>query len=181
MVKNKLTLQWPVPASFSKVLPVSGEPGCFWENRGDRFHCGIDIYAPFGSPVCAVADGTVVKVELFTSPDFIAYWNTTVAITIKHDTDLFVRYAEMQDSLLTVGQRVRCGDIVGHVGQVLELSRITDQAPLYIQKLKQNDNPTMLHLEMFCTFPNEILSYLGGNTFQDQQPDFLLNPRDYFK
>ncbi len=34
-------------AGLKKVrVPQIGEAGSFWENRGDRYHCGVDLYAP---------------------------------------------------------------------------------------------------------------------------------------
>ncbi len=167
---------WPVPQSYSNLLPRLGEPGCFWEDRGDRFHCGVDIYAPFDSPVIAIADGLVLQVQLFTSPEMIRYWNLTYAVIIHHKSGLVVRYAEMGETLVHAGDRITGGDPIGRVGMVLEPSRITEQAPLYIQKLKKKNNPTMLHIEMFDRYPFEIPDYLGGNTFQKLRPDCLVDP-----
>lgn len=169
------TLLWPVPKSPTRTLPQPGAPGSFWENRGDRFHCGVDIYAPFGSEVLAMENGLVVQTQLFTSPHMIGYWNDTYAVTIQHG-DLIVRYAEMENVLVHVGSQVKSGTVIGHVGKVLELARITSDSPLYIQKLKQKDNPTMLHVEMFDRFPFDISNYSGGNTFQNQKPEILLDP-----
>ena len=44
----------PVPNSYSKNIPNKNSPGSFWENRKDRFHCGIDIYASAGSEVVSI-------------------------------------------------------------------------------------------------------------------------------
>ena len=52
---------WPVPDSYSKYIPVNGNPGSFWEDRNDRHHCGIDIYAPIGSDVVSIEDGQVIE------------------------------------------------------------------------------------------------------------------------
>jgi len=173
---HKIALTWPVPASPSKMLPASGRPGSFWENRGDRFHCGVDIYAPFGSKVWAVDDGFVVKTELFTLQRLIDYWNDTYAVTIEHKGGLIVRYAEMCDIVPKTGASVAKGECIGLVGQVLEPVRITEQAPPYIRQLKRKKNPTMLHLEMLNRYPFHIPDYLGGNTFQNVKPECLLDP-----
>jgi hypothetical protein len=168
---------WPVPSSVSRVLPQLGEPGSFWEDRGDRFHCGVDIYAPFKSDIVAVDDGIVLRTELFTSPSQIDYWNVTYAVTIAHNCGLVIRYAEMIGALLSEGTPVRREEVIGHVGRVLEPSRISQKAPLYIQKLKFR-HPSMLHFEVLCRFPFEIPRYLGGNTFQRFKPEFLLDPAE---
>ena len=60
---------WPVPNSHSKIVPTAGSPGSFWEDRGDRHHSGIDIYAPEGSNVLSIEDGKVIDIGIFTSPD----------------------------------------------------------------------------------------------------------------
>ena len=60
---------WPVPNSFSNKIPVQGTSGSFWENRGDRHHCGIDIYAPANSEVLSITDGMVMDVGIFTTSD----------------------------------------------------------------------------------------------------------------
>lgn len=174
MTLNTTNWTWPVPGSPTRFLPRSGEPGSFWEDRGDRFHCGVDIYAPCNSEIVAVDDGIVVRTELFTSPSLIDYWNDTYAVTIAHHCGLILRYAEMKDIRVPERACVRRGEVIGHVGQVLEPSRIDLKAPLYIQKLKVK-HPSMLHLEVFSRFPFEIPHYLGGNTFQNFKPDFLLN------
>jgi len=75
---------WPVPNSYSKKAPIKGDPGSFWEDRGDRRHCGIDIYAPAGSEVISIDDGTVIGMDSFTSKDKISYWNETNYVLIKN-------------------------------------------------------------------------------------------------
>ena len=32
--------------SISSRIPQKGEAGSFWEDRGDRYHCGVDLYTP---------------------------------------------------------------------------------------------------------------------------------------
>lgn len=176
-MKNDLI--WPVPASLSQTIQTAG-PGSFWEDRGDRFHCGVDIYTPFGSDVVSVKDGLVLQIQLFTSPQMIHYWNETLAVTIQHHDGLVIRYAEMFDENVRVGEHIKKGTVIGHVGQVLEPARITAEAPLYVQKLKEKNNPTMLHLEAFDRFPFDIPKYLGGNTFQPKRPDSLVDPSTLF-
>ena len=48
------------PGSLFRVVPGKGQPGSFWEDRGDRFHCGVDIYAPAMSEVHACETGEVI-------------------------------------------------------------------------------------------------------------------------
>ena len=59
---------WPVPDSYSKNITLKNSHGSFWENKKDRYHCEIDIYANVGSIVESIEDGQVIKTGLFTSP-----------------------------------------------------------------------------------------------------------------
>ena len=170
---------WPVPNSYSRHVPRLGEPGGFWEDRNDRFHCGVDIYAPVGSDVLAIEDGQVVAIEPFTSPELVDYWNTTYYVFIKDSSGFTTRYAEFGGVRVKEQDEILAGQIIGTVGQVLNFDRIEYDAPDYIQQLKLSNNSSMLHLEMYSIYPAIILKYLGGNTFQDCKPSFLINPRDY--
>ena len=166
---------WPVPESFSRILPQSGQRGSFWEDRGDRFHCGVDIYSPENSRVVAVESGTVVDTGIFTSPKMIPYWNTTYYIVIKHYNGLLSKYAELAGTSASSGEEVDAGQVIGYVGGVLDLDKITDEAPLYVQELKRNGLSSMLHFELFESEPITISQYLGGNTFADTRPSNLLD------
>jgi len=65
---------WPVPNSYSKILAASGCQGAFWEDRGDRYHCGVDIYASEGSNVLSIEDGKVFRCRNIYIQDRILYW-----------------------------------------------------------------------------------------------------------
>lgn len=170
---------WPVPDSYSKIVPASGSPGSFWEDRGDRRHCGIDIYAPEGSGVLSIEDGTVIGVGRFTSPHEVPYWNRTCYILIQNESGLVCKYAELGDMKVKKGDRVKSGKLIGHVGLVLDADKITAESPEYIQKLK---HPSMLHFELYKSEAVESHdSYLGGNWFVDAKHENLLDPYDYMK
>ena len=83
---------WPVPESYSKIIPTSYSQGSFWEDRGDRRHCGIDIYAPKGSIVLSVEEGKVLETGLFTSPKILYYWNKTYYVLMKNKSGLICKY-----------------------------------------------------------------------------------------
>lgn len=173
---------WPVPDSPAKRLPERGEAGTFWEDRGDRRHTGVDIYAPEGSPVVAVKGGTVLETGVFTSPEQIPYWNVTWYVFVGQEDGLFARYAELRCALVHRGERVAAGQVIGEVGSVLDPQKIGDQAPEYIQRLKRNGHPSMLHFELYrgsdLSFP---VKYLGGNLFGTERPEQLLDPSDYLR
>jgi len=170
---------WPVPNSYSKNIPADGSPGSFWEDRGDRRHCGIDIYTPEGSDVIAVENGKVIEIGLFTSSLWIPYWNTTYYILIKNTTGYICKYAELRDVNVHVDEKVNSGQLIGHVGQVLNSQSITEESPSYIKKLLKNGKLSMLHLELLKAPPIDPKEYLGGNWYGSKKPRYLVNPMSY--
>jgi len=172
---------WPVPESSNKSIPEGGVRGSFWENRTDRRHAGVDMYAPIDSDVMAIEDGTVLEVAEFTSPDLIPYWNVTYSIIIETADGNIQRFAELRDAVVKTGDKVKGGQVIGHIGHVLDLEKINESSPMYIQKLKNAGVSSMLHFELHTRFPGKPERYMGGNFFQEEQPDHLVDPSDYLK
>jgi murein DD-endopeptidase MepM/ murein hydrolase activator NlpD len=71
-------------------------------------HMGFDYPAPVGSPVLAVADGTVVMAE-----DLFFEGN---AVFIDHGDGLITMYFHLADIKVEVGQEVKKGHVLGPVG-----------------------------------------------------------------
>jgi murein DD-endopeptidase MepM/ murein hydrolase activator NlpD len=172
---------WPVPNSFKKEPPLQGADGAFWEDRGDRHHCGVDIYAPEGSDVFAMDDGRVIRVGVFTAPEKVPYWHVTHYIFISHGDGLIARYAELRDVTVEPAQTVKAGQLIGHVGSVINVQKIKPSSPGYIQRLKVNGKASMLHLELYRSLPEFEKTYLGGNTFAGVKPSGLLDPTGVLK
>lgn len=139
-------LAWPLPGDRSRRIPIHGFPGSFAEDRGDRLHCGVDLYAPAGSEVVSIDDGLVVEVGPFTSPRMIPYWNETFYAIVENEGGLFVKFAEMEAVEVNPDDRLSSGDLVGLVGSVLNPEMIDDDAPAYIRDLIERERPSMLHL-----------------------------------
>lgn len=139
-------LAWPLPGDRSRRIPIHGFPGSFAEDRGDRLHCGVDLYAPAGSEVVSIDDGLVVEVGHFTSPRMIPYWNETFYAIVENEGGLFVKFAEMEAVEVNPDDRLSSGDLVGLVGSVLNPEMIDDDAPAYIRDLIERERPSMLHL-----------------------------------
>ena len=76
--------------------------------RFHRYHPGIDIAAPEGTPVVAPADG-VVK-EVGRTPRYGIY------VVIQHTPDLETLYGHLQKAVVIEGWRVQKGDLIGFVG-----------------------------------------------------------------
>ena len=170
---------WPVPNSFFKNVPKKGTPGSFWEDRYDRYHFGVDIYAPEGSNVVSIDDGKVLDIGIFTSPDKISYWKRTYYILIKNKDGFICKYAELKEIIVKIDESVKAGQLIGSIGTVLDVENITKKSPQYIQKLKSNKFSSMLHFEVYKSKPNIHEAYLGGNWFGNKKPGNLLNPEDY--
>ncbi len=175
---------WPAPDSHSIDIPSPGLPGSFWEDRDDRYHCGVDIYAPEGSGVLSIEGGKVIDMGISTSPDIIPYWHKTCYVLIKNKNkpDHICKYAELGDTKVKVGDFIQAGQLIGHVGLVLDSDKITKDSPPYIQEIKKKENGSMLHFELYESPPiktNDDGNYLGGNWFCDLKPKSLLDPTDY--
>lgn len=166
---------WPLPDA-KHAFPSEGEPGSFWEDRGDRRHIGLDLYAPAGSRVVSIEDGTVISAGVFTSPDLVPYWNWTYQVTIAHVSGIFCRYAELGDLTAETGAFICGGGVIGHVGEVLNLPLIGAGSPPYILALKEQERSSMLHFEVFTSVPGPAPEYRGGNWFSPEKPAHLLDP-----
>lgn len=165
--------------AISRRIPQKGEPGSFWEDRGDRHHCGVDLYAPENTEVIPVEGGIVTETGMMTSPEILPYWDPIYYVIIEHDKCLFCKYCELAGLVVKKGDEVEQGSLIGRVGMVLNSGKIDGSCPLYIQKLK-NKNPSMLHLEVWEDEPvTTHRNYLGGNWFSEEMPENLKDPAQY--
>jgi murein DD-endopeptidase MepM/ murein hydrolase activator NlpD len=72
------------------------------------FHSGVDLLAPLGSPVQAIAPGTIVFAE-----EQGSYGNLVI---VNHGGGLQSRYAHLENINVSLGQTVDTGDLLGTVG-----------------------------------------------------------------
>ncbi|MCK5742187.1 MAG: M23 family metallopeptidase [Chlorobi bacterium] len=172
---------WPVPESFSKEIPKKGTGGSFWEDRGDRRHCGVDIYAPVGAQVVAVESGMVVDKGVFTSPEQFSNWKTTNYVIIKTSQKVLVKYAELGETFVNIGDYVSENQLLGFIGSVVDKNEITYSDPFYVQELADNDTISMLHIECYKAPVTQVQPYLAGNYFGERRPISLLDPGLYLR
>lgn len=100
----------------SLVFPVAGVGveairGGYGAPRdgGRRRHQGVDIFAPRGTPVLAVADGVVRGVSVSAAGGKVIWLEA-------EDGEVAYYYAHLDAQLVEVGTRVRAGDVIGRVG-----------------------------------------------------------------
>lgn len=93
--------QWPL-----KNIEVSSSYG----TRGHKFHQGVDLRAPVGTPVLAANDGTVVYV----GSKIRGYGRM---IVLKHEDNFYSVYAHHSKNLVKVGKKVSRGDKIALSGK----------------------------------------------------------------
>lgn len=100
------SLGWPVAnTSYSNI-------GSFWgvdRDGGNRRHEGIDIFAPRGRDVIAVADGTIRRVGLNNLGGKVIFLRVD-------NMPASVYYAHLDSQYVQSGDVVKKGDVIGAVG-----------------------------------------------------------------
>jgi murein DD-endopeptidase MepM/ murein hydrolase activator NlpD len=106
---------WTVFADAPSIWPVEGRVGSSFGEREDpfngegAFHSGIDIEAPYGTPVRATADGEVSDASMGSG-----YGREVV---LDHGHDLRTVYGHLSAIAVLPGQHVIRGQVIGYVGQ----------------------------------------------------------------
>src|SRR5688500_9867962 len=72
-------------------------------------HAGIDLAGPIGTPIYATADATVGRSEYNSG----GYGNL---VELEHGHGIQTRYGHLSKSLVSAGQRVKRGDVIGLMG-----------------------------------------------------------------
>ena len=117
-IAKKHWIDSPVQSDF--VTPVDGRISSifglrrFFNEQPRRPHSGLDIAAPQGTPIQAVASGTVIE-----SGDFFFSGNM---VYLDHGQGLISLYAHMHEIGVKPGDQITKGQIIGTVG---ETGRVT--------------------------------------------------------
>lgn len=96
---------WPVTGRISSIFGLRR----FFNEQERRPHSGLDIAAKEGTPIKAVANGTVID-----SGDFFF---SGKMIYLDHGQGIISLYAHMSEIAVKPGDVVKQGDIIGKVGQ----------------------------------------------------------------
>lgn len=94
----------PIPAGVYRITGTFGSSGANWSST----HTGLDFAAPYGTPIHAIARGTVTETGWGG-----AYGERTI-ITLEDGTEIW--YCHQSDYGVSVGDTVSPGDVIGYVG-----------------------------------------------------------------
>ncbi|MBP0460888.1 M23 family metallopeptidase [Streptomyces bomunensis] len=101
----KLAKSYTLPVSSYRITGTFGEPGSMWSSG---YHTGLDFAAPTGTPIKSVHGGTVVSAGWAG-----AYGYRTV---VKLDDGEELWYCHQSSMLVSAGQKVTTGEVIGRVG-----------------------------------------------------------------
>jgi murein DD-endopeptidase MepM/ murein hydrolase activator NlpD len=97
-----------LPGITGFVLPTRGTFTSGFGSRWGTFHNGIDIAGPIGTPIYAVANGTVIDAG---PAQGFGLW-----VRIRHDDGSITVYGHMYDFFVSVGERVPAGMQIARMG-----------------------------------------------------------------
>ncbi len=106
---------WTELADAPSMWPVEGRVASSFGEREDpingegAFHSGVDIDAPYGTPVRAAGDGEVTGAQMGSG-----YGRE---ITLDHGHDVMTLYGHLSAVAVVPGQHVTRGQIIGYVGE----------------------------------------------------------------
>jgi murein DD-endopeptidase MepM/ murein hydrolase activator NlpD len=105
----------PVPDYYSDCYPsMFGHRRSYNGSAYDFFHTGLDFCGQIGTDIYAPADGVVV----FTEPTVVR-GNATV---IDHGWGVYTAYGHQSEFLVSVGEQVKKGQLIGLVGETGRVS-----------------------------------------------------------
>jgi murein DD-endopeptidase MepM/ murein hydrolase activator NlpD len=132
----------PDSALENFIAPLSGSINSVFGPRNGSFHDGVDIGAPEGTPVHAVAEGEVVY-----SNQLRGYGNMVI---VRHVAGIVSVYAHNQLNLVHEGQKVERGEVIAKVGST---GRVTGpHLHFEIRKNNAAQDP-LLYLPQLCCLP----------------------------
>ena len=105
-IRRGESLLWPLAVEGRVTSPYGTRVHPIYNEQ--RFHTGIDIAAPVGTPIYAVAPGIVTVSE--------SLGGYGLTVVIDHGQGLSTFYAHAAELLVGAGERVRKGDTIALVG-----------------------------------------------------------------
>ena len=108
-------LLMPVEDGKSSITQGYGSTGFAKVTYKGKWHNGIDIGVPVGTPVMSAEDGVIAAVgnnDLYCPR--AAYGKF---IVVKHNNNLATLYAHLSRQIVQVGQQIKRGDVIGYAGK----------------------------------------------------------------
>lgn len=100
-------ITWLVPCKYSRISsPYGWRIHPVYHDR--RFHHGVDLSAPSGTPIYATRSG---KVTIATYSSTAGYY-----VNVDHGDGFMSRYLHMTHYVVAPGQQVSAGQLLGYVG-----------------------------------------------------------------
>lgn len=99
------TWVWPVPS-----VSIGSNISTYFSSS----HTGIDIYSSLGTPIVAARSGTVERAFSGDIPN--TYYGGGNTVVIKHGPNLFSHYAHLNSYIVSAGQSVTEGQVIGYMG-----------------------------------------------------------------
>jgi murein DD-endopeptidase MepM/ murein hydrolase activator NlpD len=150
---------WTELADAPSMWPVEGRLGSAFGQRQDpingegAFHSGIDIDAPYGTPVRATADGEVTGATMGAG-----YGRQ---IVLDHSHDVLTVYGHLSALAVVPGEHVTRGEVIGYVGQS---GRAT--GPHLHYEVRVHRVPVNPHKYLRTTYEQVAFSDSGKSTAQ---------------
>lgn len=116
------------PSSYGLVWPTDGVISTYFGGQTpfQNFHTGLDVAGPAGDPVKAAVGGTVSLATKMCCSDYsntvdhsYGYGNY---VMIKHDNGLVTLYGHLQDTIVSPGDHVDRGQVLGYRGGALGMA-----------------------------------------------------------
>jgi murein DD-endopeptidase MepM/ murein hydrolase activator NlpD len=146
---------WTSLADAPSIWPVEGRVGSSFGEREDpfngegKFHSGVDIEAPYGTPVRAAADGEASGAAMGAGYG--------LEVVLDHGHGFATVYGHLSAISVLPGQHVIRGQVIGYVGQS---GRAT--GPHLHYEVRVNNVPVNPHQYLRSTY--EQLASLDSNT-----------------
>jgi murein DD-endopeptidase MepM/ murein hydrolase activator NlpD len=102
---------WSGPWIIPTQAGTSSEFGAMRSENGGPYipHLGVDLANDEGTPIYAAADGVIAYAS-----QLYLYGNSVI---IDHGVGVFSDYSHMQSMVVTAGQTVHQGELIGYMGQ----------------------------------------------------------------
>jgi murein DD-endopeptidase MepM/ murein hydrolase activator NlpD len=108
--------QNPLGAPLNESIQKTYRYGSTDSGRREAHH-GIDLTSAFGAPVFAAAGGEVIYAGADQKPIYSPYSDLYGnCIVVRHEHGLFTLYGHLSKILISPGQQVNAGDLIGEAG-----------------------------------------------------------------